>query len=226
MNPLIIGNIERHFLAKAELLKKCQENRINDLQQNGPSVFLSNDRREAIITLLRDGKEVHCCLDRFALHIERTNHCDTLYDLNLKGKNFEEDGYIYFIRNAESSTTAIWLSKEEANILEKKIFNINDADYNTKCDYCYESVEIVQPGNTCFIYRSSDKIAKDLAKSAKQYEKEKAANDAEMASWRKSVGLETYGDAERAVYEAEHKAMTHAAIMKEEAFQKSRVAHD
>lgn len=226
MNPGFICGIESYFLEKAELLKKFQENRLNDLQQNGPSVFLCKDKREAIITLLRDGREVHYCLDRFALHVERSNHGDTLYALNLSGKNYAEDGYIYFIRDAATSTTAIWLSKEEANILEKKIFDINDADYNTpSCDRCY-----IGAGNTHNHYLSSEEIAKNADESAKAYEKEKAVEDAEMATWRKSVGLEPYGDAERAAYEAEHMAMTHAALIKdygsEEAFMKARAAGD
>lgn len=120
-----------------------KEERIAYLQEKGPDVSLFDDNREVSIVLLRDGKEEH--------HTFFRNTVVIVFPQGRSYYSVPEDAPDYFIYapRVETKDEIISLSKDEADIIAYKMYQLNSeveadesaaAEAERECGYCGEKL--------------------------------------------------------------------------------------
>lgn len=106
-------------------VKELGDSFIQLLQDYGPKVDLDPVNYEVIITLLRDGKEKHIEVSEWFVQITRCKDEDR--------KKFKideppaDDGFTYFIFVSTPGFETIWVSKEEAVAIKKRLYQAQKA---------------------------------------------------------------------------------------------------
>jgi len=111
----------RRIIELAKELEKEEELRIKKLEEDGPSVHITNEG-DVIVTLLRNNKELFHNFGESHITIESTNDDELISNFMINGDK-EEDGFIYFIlvKSAEIPPFGIHISSKEAVILNERI---------------------------------------------------------------------------------------------------------
>ena len=122
LSEKVLAGIADQVLRHAEELQRLKEERIADLEKNGPKVYLESGT--LCITLLRDGKEVFYEFAESCASICATSKPEILHQLRIVGPP-DESGMTYYIsvrpEDYETATHGIYVTKAEANILDRRI---------------------------------------------------------------------------------------------------------
>jgi len=176
-------------------IDSTKEERIQYLKENGPWVSLFDFGREVSIILVRYGKEEHHTFFRDCVKIVIPENRST-YPI-------PEDAPSYFIyAPTHERDEIIGVSKEEAEILQRKIEEVNQAylaeDDNTRCNYCSDKLSYCcgdheedddRASITSAEVRVNARILADeaAAKMTNEVEQEKQAFENEWASGRQRI---------------------------------------
>ena len=219
-----------------------REERIQYLQENGPSVTLFDFNREVSIILLRDGKEEH--------HTFYRNTIEIMFPQSRSSYPISENAPDYFIYApcVETKDEIIPLTKDEAEIISYKIYQLNSAveaeeaaaaEADKECGYCGEKL-----GDCCGDHEEDDDRASvtstelqvnarivAAAKMSDEVEQEKKAVQTEWSDARKRIlAVHEARMAADAAKQLKERMRVQVAILEEfgseEAFQKSRLAYD
>jgi hypothetical protein len=216
-------------------MDSTREERIQYLKENGPDVCLFDFNREISIILVRDGKEEHHTFFR-----------NTVVIVFPQGRSYypvPEDAPDYFIYapSPEANDKLIPLTKDEAEIIAYKIYQLNSAadaeeaaasEADKECGYCGEKL------GDCYGDHEEDDDRASITSVemrvnarilADEVEQEKKAVQNEWASGRQRImAIHEARMATDADKQLKERMRIQAAIMEEyggeEAFLKSRAA--
>jgi hypothetical protein len=172
-------------------MTSTHQERIAYLEKNGPNVSLFDDNREISIVLLRNGKDEH--------HTFFRNTIEIVFPQSRSTYPISDDAPEYFIYapHPERSDEIIPLSKDEADIIAYKIYELNSeveadeaaaAEAERECGYCGEKLgdcwgdheEDDRASVTSTEVRLHKRIVADeLAKMTNEVEQEKQAVQAD-----------------------------------------------
>lgn len=223
-------------------MTSTKEERIAYLQEKGPHVSLFDFDREMSIILLRDGKEEH--------HTFYRNTIEIMFPENRSTYPIPEDAPDYFIYAPVACEATkdeiIPLSKDEAEIIAYKIYELNSAadaaaaEAERECGYCGEKLgdcwgdhedDDDRASITSTEARVNAQILADeaAAKMTNEVEQEKQAVHNEWASGRQRIlAIHEARMAADADKQLKERMRIQATILEEygseEAFQKSQAA--
>ena len=130
-----LSHMGTRIIAYAEELKKAKEERLAELEANGPQVRFEHGALN--ITLLRDGAEKFYDFTERMVDVVRTNEETVRMGFKLEGPP-AEDGWTYFIRANPTDygqlAFGIYVSEEEAKLLRKRIRAAEDAEFGDEHD--------------------------------------------------------------------------------------------
>jgi hypothetical protein len=217
-----------------------KEERIAYLQEKGPYVSLFDGNREISIILLRDGKEEHHTFYRNTIEIMFPQSCRSSPGI----PNDAPDYFIYAPTNCPAMNEEIIpLSKDEAEIISYRIYELNSAadaeyaDYDNECCYCggeHDEDEHDEDDDRASITSTEMQVHKRIVAEAKmnnEVEQEKQAVQTEWADSRQRIlAIHEARMAADADKQLKERMRIQAAIIEEygseEAFLKSRAAYD
>ena len=215
-----------------------KEERIAYLQEKGPYVSLFDDNREISIVLLRNGKDEH--------HTFFRNTIEIVFPQSRSTYPISDDAPDYFIYapRPERSDEIIPLTKDEADVIAYKIYELNSeveadeaaaAEAERECGYCGEKLgdcwgdheEDDRASVTSTEVRLHKRIVADeLAKMTNEVEQEKKA--VQTDSRQRILAIHEARMAADADKQLKERMRIQAAIIEEygseEAFLKSQAA--
>jgi hypothetical protein len=121
VDPNTLLHMSSYIQACAKNLKKLEDARIKDLEENGPKLVKNGNQWS--LTLLRN-KEKYLCFDDCEISLDYCWEQETRNFWNIT-ESPDPDGFTYFIvatpRNTTYAPSAVYLTKKEFYMLEKKI---------------------------------------------------------------------------------------------------------
>ena len=134
-NPSALSMMSESIQVYAQRLKELEEERIKDLQDNGPKA--TGDICDITITLLRDGKEKHIEFGEYNIQLAKTDKEETIKSLKLDGLP-DSQGMTHFIKAVPGGwgqmPWGVWITKDESEKLSVELARIykdeeEDDDY-------------------------------------------------------------------------------------------------
>ena len=129
-SPESIAQAGDRIIQLAEELMLAKAARIVQLETEGPEAYYNYG--ELTVVLLRDGKEKFINFGEFHEQVVRTNDPEEIAKFKLEGPP-NHDGYTYFIHATPGDygqrPWGLYLSKEEALILKRKITKAQMAEF-------------------------------------------------------------------------------------------------
>ena len=123
-HPMALLHLSARMQSYGRMLEKLELERIDELQKNGPTALM--DHGQLLVTLLRDGKEKLIQFGEYFVNVTWATNEETLKKFKLDGP--ADDGVTYFMQATPNKfgpkPFAVWVSKEEADILRTRIKEI------------------------------------------------------------------------------------------------------